>query len=189
MYGVVSLLDGKYTAIIEEIWDTFQRNFGVHGVHVTPIPHFSYHVAENYDISQLDELLELFTRQIEPFTIRTSGLGIFTGPEPVLYIPVVPDGNLLSIHRRIWQAIDATAQGSSLYYQPVEWRPHITLTQGGVDHDMLPQVIRVLSERNFNWNIEIDNLSIIGGTPESEAQVHGLVARYDLTRPLASSAS
>jgi 2'-5' RNA ligase len=172
MYGIVSLLDDKHNGFVQDLWDEFKAKFGVHGVHRTPIPHFSYHVAQEYDLDAVRNLLMPIVRDLKPFTVQTTGLGIFTGKDPVLYVPVRRDAHIIQLHERIWRTIAESKAviDSNTYYQPSQWHPHITLTHHDVDHDMLPKVIRVLSERQFAWEITIDNLAVLDG----EDDVHTL---------------
>ncbi len=181
MYGIVSLLDDTHTGRIEQLWALFSERFGVHGAHKTPIPHISYHVAMGYDLPTLKTILSELARQVQPFTLRTNGLGLFTGTNPVLYIPVLEDAPIISLHRQIWQDAQITkiADAPRAYYQPGEWRPHITLTEGDIDHHNLPDVIRLLSQHDFLWHIPINNLAIIGGGNDDH-DIHGLIQSYPL---------
>ena len=89
MHGISSLLDNDHNQLIEELWAELEREFSVCGVYVTPYPHFSYHVAQDYDVDKLEPVLQRITSNITTFKVRTGGLGVFTDNSPVLYIPVV----------------------------------------------------------------------------------------------------
>src|SRR5690348_10878558 len=98
MDAVVSLLDREHEARIEALWDELAREFGVDALlSRVAIPHFSYHVAEKYDEPKLEAALRTFAHVHRPFTVRCAGLGIFTGPNPVLYIPIVRNGDLSQV--------------------------------------------------------------------------------------------
>lgn len=175
MYGIVSLLDSEHDTMIESIWKEFKARFGVHGVHRTPVAHFSYHVAQRYDESKLDALLRPIVREVEPFTVRTNGLGIFTGENPVLYVTIGCSEALCKLHRRLWEPMSSAAFEPHPLYHPARWVPHITLAEGDIDHTMLPDVIRLLSRRNFYWEIKVDNVVLLG----SEDGVHQVQARME----------
>jgi 2'-5' RNA ligase len=163
MFGVATALDGEHYKLVEDLWREFKERFGVHGIHITPIPHFSYHVADSYELDLLDDMMYAIVRDFKPFTVKTNGLGVFTGKTPVLYIPVVRNPSLAALHQRVWEAANPISVNPLEYYSPDNWRPHITLTHHDVDHDLLPSVIRSISERNFNWSLTVDSLSLIGG--------------------------
>lgn len=161
MDGVVSMLDDTHDDLVESIWAEFKRNFGVHGVHATPFAHFSYHVAARYDVDKLKRILQPFADTVTPFRVQTNGLGIFTGEHPVLYVPIRRTPELIAIHERLWKAVEPAARESSPFYRPETWFPHITLAHGDIDHQGLPDIIRLLSRRSFTWDIAIDNIAII----------------------------
>jgi hypothetical protein len=172
MYGVVSLLDDPHDDKVEAIWSELQARFGVHGVSVTPIAHFSYHVARGYDLDGLSEVLTGVAAETAPFSVKTTGLGIFTGADPVLYIPVRLRSELVALQQRLWDGLAEIVDAPQQLYHPGNWQPHITLIHKDVDHELLPQVVRMLSQRDFSWTITVDNLACLGGDA-----VHGVITR------------
>lgn len=177
MYGVVALLDAAHHARVEALWAEFREKFGVHGVSLTPVPHFSLHVAESYDFDALETIVAQAAATVTPFKVRTNGLGIFTGKEPVLYIPIIRNPDLTAFHQRMWLSISAVAKQPSPYYHPDNWRPHITLTHRDVNHDLLPQIIRTLTEREFYWDVYVDSLAILASDAEPERTI---VSRFKI---------
>ena len=96
------------------------------------------------------------------FRIRTSGLGVFTTVvHPVIYITVVRDQVLSDFHQRVWQEVEEVSTGAVVHYHPERWIPHITLAQGDLVRGHLPEIVSLLSERDFAWEIEVGNLSLI----------------------------
>lgn len=161
MHGVVSLLDAQHYQAVEALWAELAATCGLRGVYVTPFPHFSYHVAADYDLPALEAVLRDFARVQTPFRVTATGLGIFTGAAPVIYIPVVRDPTLTAFHQALWPRLEAVARGGSAYYAPAAWMPHITLGFGDITPAHLPDVLRLLGVRSFNWDIAIDNLALI----------------------------
>src|ERR1700690_1106703 len=98
MQGIVSLLDGEARDRIEQLWEELRRDFGVRGIHSKRFPHFSYHVADEYDLAKLRPELEQLAGAMRQFLARASGIGIFTRKEPVIYLPVVRSNELQNIH-------------------------------------------------------------------------------------------
>ena len=178
MYGVVSLLDQKHDQIVNDLWREFHEKFGVHGASITAIAHFSYHVAPEYDMEQLTQKLETIAHSIKPFTVNTNGLGVFTGDDSALYIPVQLNRSIITLNEQLWDTLAGVAHNSVQHYHPGRWQPHITLTHRDVDHDLLPTIIRLLTERNFYWEITVDNLAVLGDSPETEGGIHGLISRF-----------
>ena len=161
MQGVASLLDNKHNQLVKDLWAELARKCAVSGVYVTPYPHFSYHIASRYNVELLEPVLRRFAASKTPFQVRANGLGIFTGAHPVLYIPVVCSPELTQFHEALWQEILITGSDIHDYYHPSHWMPHITIGIGDLNKDNVSQMIRLLAERDFNWEITIDNIALI----------------------------
>ncbi len=160
-----TLLDNEHYQLVEDLWAELQREFSVQGVYITPYPHFSYRAAQYYDVHEL------------AFQVRTSGLGMFTGAHPVLYIPVVRSQELTELHQELWEVIPTADSGVQEYYHPDQWMPHITIGFGDMSKDNLSRIIPWLAERDFNWEITINNLALIYDTGTKQE----LKARFDIS--------
>jgi 2'-5' RNA ligase len=171
MYGVVSLLDDKHYRLVEEIWAGLDAQLGPRRTRATPFPHFSYHVAERYDIELLANAVREFAQRSAPFTVTTSGLGIFAGIQPVLYVPIVRTPALSELHRALWAEVNPYGFGIVGYYAPEQWLPHITLAQQEIDAGDLPALVQQLNARDFAWEIRVDNLAIIHNTDDPHVPV------------------
>lgn len=158
--AVISFLDDEHDERVRKLWAALEENFGLQGIYGTPFPHFSYHGAEGYEATYTRRLLEQVARETEPFTVHTSGLGVFTGPAPVLYLPVVRAPALASCHQALWAGLSSLAETPNTYYHPMYWVPHITLAYSDLTYELLPQVIRFLSEQDTNWDLEVANLAL-----------------------------
>src|SRR6266487_1202151 len=96
------------------------------------------------------------------FYVNTTGLSIFTGKMPVLYIPIIRSAELTLVHQELYHLSTAKAgSGIQEYYHPDAWMPHITIGFGDLDSDILARMIHYLGERDFNWRILIDNIIFI----------------------------
>src|SRR5260370_23587980 len=177
MHGIVSLLDNEHYQLVEDLWAELEPELSVHGVYITPYPHCSYHVAQHYDVDELESILERITSNIPTRQVRTSGLGIFTGAGPVLYIPVVRSQELTELHQELWEVIPTADSGVQEYYHPDQWMPHITIGFGDMNKDNLSRIIPWLAERTFNWEITINNLALIYDTGTKQE----LKARFDIS--------
>lgn len=160
MHGLISLLDKTHEALVHQIWQELEESCGTTGVLVTPFPHFSWLVASDFDWPALEKALQEISGSILPFTVRTTGLAMFTGQSPVIYVPVVRTGELSHIHEMLWDEIRPLGMDVSPIYSPEFWMPHITLGIGDVTSENLPCLIQLLSSRSFSWEIKIDNISI-----------------------------
>jgi len=175
MNGIASLLNDPQKTQVEAIWQELEEKCGLIGVRTTPFPHFTYQVVEAYDQAQLEPILQEIAHHAQPFTVHTTGLGLFTGKSPVIYLPLAKNDNLLHFHRLVWDRTKTVAQGISPYYAPELWVPHITLALGDITNSNLACAIDALAFGDFNWEISVDTLAFIG---ENEDYTYGNFCTY-----------
>ncbi len=168
MHGLVSLLPSPYYERVEAIWDRLERRCGLTGIRVTPYPHFSWQIADDYDFDRLEAAIQLVVAQTKPFAVKTAGLGIFSGENPVVYLPVARNNRMTQLHNEIWLATSGLGTGVSELYNDDNWTPHISLAYGDVDRQTLPEILDELAFESFGWEFEVDNVSFI---IEPEGQV------------------
>jgi len=161
MQGIVTLLDGADRERIEAIWDELRRDFGVRGVHAQRFPHFTYHAAAEYDPAGVRAKLDGLARTIRPFTVRTSGIGIFTRKQPVIFLPVARSPSIESLRQRIARGVEDFADAPNDYYAEDIWIPHVTLAEGDVDLLVLPEIVRRFGERTLQWEMLATNVAVI----------------------------
>lgn len=162
MHGVVTLLPEPFYQQVESIWDMFAHELGVRGVLMTPYPHFSYHVAEHYDLDLITPILQKFASEMPPLELQTSGLGVFTGSlNPVIYVNIIRSPQLSAVHAALWPMLESCSAGIVEYYHPEQWVPHITLASGDIGKQDLPVVMALLMQQNFNWHFPINDLTLL----------------------------
>jgi 2'-5' RNA ligase len=166
-YGIASQLDSARNAEVETLWRVLDEICGLKGVQITPVPHFSWQIVEGYNQDALLVVLADIAKKTKPFTAHTTGLGIFSGEMPVIYIPVVKDAVLLRFHEMLWEQTREMATGISPYYTPENWIPHITLAHGDVDHQNIHCALEKLAFRTYNWEFVVDHL-VLGNQLEDE---------------------
>lgn len=171
MDGITTLFDRELCESVESIWSELERDFGVRGIgELTPIPHFSWLVAEEFDRPTLALALESIASTVTPFSVRTSGIGVFTGPSPVVYVPIVRSAALDAVHRELWTRCKSLARELKPIYAPDAWLPHVTLAMHDVTPALLPRIIDRLSGRDFGWQIRVDNLALLHHANEQAAE-------------------
>ena len=157
---LISILESSYCEKVNSIWDELEAEYGLNGVKITQYPHFTWQIAYDYDLEQLKIIVEDIIKMIKPFTIYTNGLGLFTGLQPVIFIPVIKNIELIELHRKLWDNTEAITLIPSSYYAPDVWIPHITLAHRDVDEFNIGEIMQKLSLQFFNWEIKIDNIAL-----------------------------
>jgi 2'-5' RNA ligase len=176
MHGLVSLLDEQHYQQVESIWQMLEKECGLTGIKVTPFPHFSWLIGSDFDWRSLESGLQELASQTRPFTVRASGLGLFSGPSPVIFIPVVRNKELSEFHHVIWERIWPLGTNLSAYYAPPSWTPHISLAYSDVTPENLPGIMDRLAFQSYNWEIHVDNITFIY---EPDGQVGELRYHYE----------
>lgn len=161
MHALISVLDDAHARAVEELWDRLAGCCELDRIRLTPLPHLSWQVAERYDEAGLLRDLEGLERELEPLMVQTTGLGIFSGPSPVLYVPVVKNRALLERHERLWKLLTAHGQEVSPHYHPTRWVPHITLAHGPKTPLQVAQAAERLVGETFDWTLRLDNLALV----------------------------
>ena len=115
MHGIVSILDDKHYQLVENLWAELERKFAVRGVYITPYPHFSYQIAQGYNVEQLEPILQRFASNQAAFQVKTSAKKECRAITPELiscskpqFAPLSQQPGYLAFGlkqaRRLWQA-------------------------------------------------------------------------------------
>ena len=177
MHGLVSLLNTKHYNQVKSLWQKLEEECGLTGVKVTPFPHFSWLIASDFDWPALEDALGVIASQTSPFTVHTGGLGLFTGPNPVVFIPVVRTAQLSEFHQTIWETIQPLGIEISSLYDPTGWIPHITLAYADVTSVNIACVMQNLAFQTYNWEVRVDNISFINA---SDGRVDQISYQFEL---------
>ena len=159
--AVVSFLDETHDGLVRGLWAELERTFGLRGIYGAPYPHLSYGGALGFHEEKAEAALTRVAAELEPLTVRTTGVGLFTGERPILYLSVVKSPALMTLHARLLEELLPLATGANPHYLPHRWTPHITLAYGDLTHERVAAVVRHLSPRRFDWEVTLDNLALV----------------------------
>jgi 2'-5' RNA ligase len=161
MQGIVSLLDDASSEQYQQLLRQLRQELGVRLPATDFRPHFSYHISETYQQEQMLSMLEQIAWQMEPFTIQVSGLGIFTGPKPIVYATIVRTRQLAKLQEPVWDLGMRFAFNPSEHYHPQQWVPHITLLDAAQFPFDLAFVVERLNKQPFAQQISVNNLTFL----------------------------
>lgn len=159
MDGLLTVLSKPHYQKINQLKSALNERFHLFDPAVPFQPHFSYHVAESYDEVALRPLMQLLARETAVFPLKANGIGIFPGPEPVLYIPVTRTQALNTFHQKVWSAINPISQDSVACYSADNWFPHISIGSASIPKEKLGPVVQWLNQQNLLFEIEANNLT------------------------------
>lgn len=177
MAATASVLDDGHAAKVVELWDLLEAELGVKAVRISPVPHFSYQAARDFDLEVLADVVGKVAAKARPLRIRTAGLGVFTGPSPVLYIPIVRTPELTRLQLALWSAGAVASEKPMPEYHPAAWIPHVTLAQSDLTEELLPKAMALLNRHDMAWDLDVDNLAIVRGRGDQPQELAG---RYEL---------
>lgn len=168
MPGVIALLDPLSTARVESLWDEMERRFGVTRGFPGAIPHVTFHLSTHDVEPGAAGVIERVAAATPPFILFSSGLGLFGGPAPILFVNVAraPAAAALAAHLDT-ELTRAGFPGTDPYYTPNRWIPHITIAQQNLQGADLGALLGWLAGQPLSWELPVTSLSIARETPTS----------------------
>jgi len=161
MLAITSLLSPPHALRINNIIKSLEEKFGLDDVQATLDPHLTYQLAGVRKLESLKEVLADVAAATEPFPAFTTGLGVFPGERPVIYIPVLRSDALNALHHRILAATAPLCLRTDKFSGPDCWLPHISLALHDTTVDLLGPVLAYLNQETYNLRILIDNITIL----------------------------
>jgi 2'-5' RNA ligase len=179
MYAILSELDPESSTTVNKIWRKLCEACGLTAIYKLPLPHLTWMVAEDLDRHKTTPILARIADNTTPLTLHTFGLGIFTGENPVLYLPTVKSVEMIDLHERIWDQVSPFSTEQKLYYSPRLWVPHITLAINDLNQDNLACAINAIAFDTIELFIQIDNLAI---AQYKDKQAGEILAQFEFSR-------
>lgn len=161
MYAIASLLDPEPAHAVETLWARFEMHCGLVGIKTAPLAHFTWVAAEGYEPTTVQRVLWEIASQVRPFRARTAGLGLFTGPLPVVYISLVKDEKLMALHKLLWERTLPYAITPNSHYDPSSWIPHVTLALHEADAGQLGCAISDIAFQPIELEISVDHFAML----------------------------
>jgi hypothetical protein len=159
-FGVISLVDVENDKSSRLLWKRVTEVIGKCGMKIPKYPHFSWQVAVNYQIENVVEVIQNIALTTHRFNIQVSGLGIFPGDLPILYLTIVRSSILDEIHQKVWKACSEFGKDISPFYSITRWIPHLTIASGQVTPFDISSAVEEMVGETWDYEIEINNLAV-----------------------------
>ncbi len=170
--GIVAMLPAPFEARARSLCAQIEREFGVtNSAEITP-PHVTFHVAKAYRQEQLQSALDTWAKTATPCPIRTWGIGVFGGEQPIVFIGVTRTQPLSILHQSVFSLAQAHAVDHEPIFEPVTWEPHITLASEGVSAENVGSIVSYLNKKPLTWQITINAISLIHSEHDDHTIVH-----------------
>lgn len=175
MYSIISTLDPEADSKVNQLraW-LIDRNPSL-GNTLLLDPHVSWLGAEEMDVRTVGEMLTRMAHTLSPLYLVTTGFGVFSGRNPVLYLPIVKTTELAKLHASLWDLLSSEVKVSNLMFRPEQWLPHITvLYLGEQENESLGRTMADLIKMEFYLHFTIDHFRIayIEGDHYGQKSVH-----------------
>lgn len=161
MQAIATLINANSDLTATNLWQVLSHACNLNEIKIPLNPHFSWMVAERFNEESLQEAFVELIRKTEPFEVQTTGLGLFTGEKPILYLPIVKTEALMKLHSELWQTLFALGVNQNTVYQPSLWIPHVTVVGEGIAAQQLLCVLESIISLDLEMKIEVNNLSLI----------------------------
>ncbi len=170
MFAIISLVPKEHIPILNSISELLQENDAYAFSNKILYPHFSWQVAEGYQKEKLNKVLNDLASESTPFEIWITGIGIFTGIMPVLYLPIIKTSELVDFHTRIWIRTKEIVTKPIEYYDIEQWIPHITIYQQLGQNREFDVSLKKLINLPIKLKMKIDNIAL-GQIDEESARI------------------
>jgi 2'-5' RNA ligase len=161
MYALTTLFDLESNVIFANIWHKLKKKCNLVMANEVSFVHLSWQGAISYQSDAAQSIIRQICDQTRLFTITVSGIGIFTGTDPVLYLNVAKNRELINLHELLWDKLVPFAKEMNPYYEPKDWVPHITLAYGTLLPEDLSCAVVELMYEPFQMELAVDNLALI----------------------------
>jgi len=145
---------------VRALWAVLEQRLGLRGVRKVPFPHVTLFGCDGVETPRIQEILEDYSHRTGPIDLSAVGLGIFLKPSPVLYLPVIRTPRLTAIHQHLWHAVGALGAQRFPLYNLERWIPHMTLAQGDLRAEQLPEALNALRDAELELRFQVRNLTI-----------------------------
>jgi len=172
MHAIISRLDTETSAIVKRLWQILFEECGLSAIYSLPTPHVTWFAAEAMDIEKTVPILSQIASNIDDFQVHTFGLGIFTGVQPILYLPMVKTLEMIHLHDVLWDQMEPYSQEPKKYYSPRLWVPHITLALRDLTHQKLSCAVESIGHQPIELFVNINNLIIAETNEDYIGELH-----------------
>lgn len=160
MYAIISEINSRSSEKVTQIWHGLCKACGLEEIYTLPTPHFSWLVAGGMDLAQAKSKVASMITRVPEIRTYTSGLGIFSGILPVLFLPMVKTMDMINLHQEIWDQVGPHCSKVNMYYSPSLWMPHITLALKDLDKEKLACAVNAYAFEQLELSVTMTSLAL-----------------------------
>lgn len=153
-------LDEPAATYVRGLWDGLEKKMGLRGVRKVPFPHITWLGCEALDTPRLVKALDDLGPTQAPVRAKTPRMGIFLKPLPVIYLAIERTPAVDTMHQKLWDIVEPCAEEMHGLYSSARWIPHVTLAQGDLKEEQVPEAVDLLKTIEFPLNFTFKNLTL-----------------------------
>lgn len=176
MFVIFSEIDPEAANQVSRLWYALRKSCGLKAIYNVPRPHVTWFAADQINSSNVEQILIIMAEQTKALSLRTFGFGIFSGENPVLYLPIVKTKAMFNIHQQLWDQLCQQCNGHQSYYEPSKWVPHITLALKDLNKNNLTCAVNAIAFKPLELLIHIDAIALATYQNEPPGKI---LARFD----------
>jgi hypothetical protein len=177
MYAIISEIDPHSSTEVAKIWGELSQVCGLREIYTLPTPHFTWLVAEELALEEANSILSSMIVNTPKIATFTSGLGIFSGEYPVLFLPMVKSIEMIHLHQKIWEQLGPCCKEKNKYYSPSFWLPHITLALKDLNKENLTCAVNLIAFEQIELSVLMTSIAIAEHQIGQNAQI---LERYNV---------
>lgn len=127
-------------------------------------PHVTLAIFKDLDIKNLIDELKEFTKDLSPFSLTFSSVGMFTSEISVVFLAPIVTSNLLKVHQKFYDYFKIYEKNASSYYLPNNWVPHCTLTMD----NKIKETFDVLKKIKLPFKVSVTKIGVLEFYPNRQ---------------------
>ena len=152
MLAITSLLASPAADHINALIKSLETEFGLADVQATPEPHLTYQIVEPASLDTLKTALRDIAATTPSFVAHTTGLGMFPGGRPVIYIPVLRTDALNELHHQVFAIAGPLCSRTDKFSAPDLWLPHVSLALHDTTPSCWARCCSFLTTKRLTWS-------------------------------------
>ena len=164
-FALVMYFDQRSEVPIREIWQqiadaNLTSTLPDSGVR----PHMTLSVFDEIQCLSCEEELKTFANETKLLSLEASHIGIFTYPQPVVFLAPTPTLELIAFHRRIIHSIILDVASTRAMYHPGSWVPHCTLALD-FEIELLSDIAKISTDLPLPFKLRATQVGVVEFQP------------------------
>jgi len=175
-YAVILYFDDQYTKPIENVWASIHNSGLTANMQEAGIrPHLTLAVYDQLTCQPCENRLADLAAHTHTISLRLSYVGVFTDPEPVIFVAPIPTQELLQFHQDVVTALDFDGNTPRSIYMPGTWIPHCTLAIG-FDKEKVQELLEISLSLELPLDIGAVRIGVVEYQPLKDLFTYDLTA-------------